>query len=119
MKRWSLEAVWLLLYIILLTGCASQMSSENLGRVWIARPLSELKEEMKSPDSYASKVGWQETTYPLADGNYVFVEPLSVDCFVHWEVNRSGIIIGYKAKGKGCKQEGVSDDYNIIKAKIK
>ncbi len=119
MKYWSFNAVWLLFHIILLCGCASQMSVEDRGRHWITRPLSELKEEMKNPDSYASKIGWKETTYPLANGNFVYVEPVSVDCSVHWEISRNSIIIGYKAQGNGCKQGGVSDDYNIIKGKIK
>jgi len=118
-KYWSFNAVGLLLYIILLYGCASQMSVEDRSRDWIARPLSELKQEMKSPDSYASKIGWKETTYPLANGNFVYVEPVSVDCSVHWEISQSGIIIGYQAKGNGCKQVGVSDDHNIIKQKIR
>ncbi len=89
------------------------MSVEDRSRDWITRPLSELKQEMKRPDSYASKIGWKETTYPLANGNFVYVEPVSVDCSVHWKISQSGIIIGYQAKGTGCKQEGVSDDYKM------
>ncbi len=112
-KYWPANAVWLLLYIILLYGCASQLSLENLSRDWIARPLSELKQEMKSPDSYASKIGWKDTTYPLPNGNFVYIQPVSADCFVHWEVNQSSIIIGYQAKGNGCKQ-GESDSITNI-----
>jgi hypothetical protein len=67
-KYWVLKAVWFLLYIILLYGCASKMSLEDLSRDWIAKPLSELNQEMKSPDSYASKIGWKETTYQLTNG---------------------------------------------------
>jgi hypothetical protein len=104
LKYWSIKAVWLLLYILLLYGCASQMSLEDLSRHWIARPLSELKQEMKSPDSYASKIGWKETTYPLPNRNFVFIQPVGADCSVHWEVNEGDIIIAYQAKGKGCKQ---------------
>ncbi len=118
-KRRSFSAVWILLYIVLLYGCASQKSFEDFGRNWITRPLSERKQEMKSPDSYASKIGWKETTYPLANGNSVYVEPVGADCSIHWEVNQGGIIIGYQAKGNGCRQGGVSDDYNIIKTKMK
>ena len=103
-KYWSVNTVWLPLYLILLCGCASQLSLEDHSREWIARPLSELKEKMKSPDSYASKIGWNETTYPLANRNFVYIEPVKADCSVHWEVNEGGIIIGYKAKGNGCKQ---------------
>ncbi len=118
-KYWSFNAVGLLLYVIFLHGCASQMSVEDLSRVWVARPLSELKQEMKSPDSYASKIGWKETTYQLANGNSVYVEPVGDDCSVHWEINRGGIIIGYQVKGSGCKHGGVSDDYHINKTKLR
>jgi len=113
-KYWSVNAVWLLLYIVLLYGCASQMSLEDLSREWITRPLSELKQEMKSPDSYASKIGWKETTYPLPNRNFVYIQPVKADCFVHWEVNEGGIIIGYQAKGNGCKQGGGPDSITDI-----
>ena len=119
MKYWPFNVVWLLLYIILLYGCASQMSLEDLSRDWIARPLSELKQEMKSPDSYASKIGWKETTYPLANGNFVYVEPVSADCSVHWEINQGGIIIGYQAKGNGCKQSEGTNNSNIENTRMR
>ena len=113
MRYWSANTAWLLLYLLLLYGCTSQMSLENLSRDWIARPLSELKQEMKSPDSYASKIGWKETTYPLPNGNFVYIQPVRTDCSVHWEVNQGGTIIGYQAKGNGCKQ-GESDSITNI-----
>jgi hypothetical protein len=92
------------------------MSHEDLGSEWVARPLAELKEEMKKPDSYASKTGWEETTYPLSNGDFVYVEPVSADCSIHWEINQKGIIIGYQAKGKGCKWQGPD---SIIKTKTR
>ena len=95
----------LLFLIVFLNGCASQMAVDEHSSEWIARPLSELKQEMKRPDSYASKKGWKETTYSLANGNYVYVEPIRDDCFMHWEINSGGIIIGYQAKGSGCGLE--------------
>ncbi|NJD55629.1 MAG: hypothetical protein FIA94_04390 [Nitrospirae bacterium] len=112
-KHLSANAVCLLLCMIFLYGCASQISLEDLSREWIARPLSELKQEMKSPDSYASRIGWKETTYPLANRNFVFVEPVGANCTVHWEINEGGIIIGYQAKGDGCKQGGPDKITNI------
>jgi hypothetical protein len=102
MKCRVLNAAWLLLCIILLGGCASQMSYEDLGSQWIARPLAELKQKMEDPGSYASKIEWKETTYPLRDGDYVFVEPIGADCSIHWKINQKDIIIGYQPKGKGC-----------------
>ena len=119
MKYWPFNVAWLLLYIILLYGCASQVSLEYLNRDWITRPLSELKQEMKSPDSYASKIGWKETTYPLANGNFVYVEPVSADCSVHWEINQDGIIIGYQAKGNGCKQSEGPNNINIENTRMR
>ena len=64
---------------------------------------------MDSPDSYASKIGWKETTYPLVNGNYVFVEPFSKDCSLHWEVTPGDTIIGYRPVGSGCDQGSSSD----------
>lgn|SRR5208283_3241812 len=107
----QLPRLWyFLLFMVLLNGCATQISVEDHSREWVARPLSELKQEMNRPDSYASKSGWKETTYPLANGNYVYVEPLREGCSVHWEVNSKDIIIGYDAKGNDCYQESLTDD---------
>jgi hypothetical protein len=97
------EKILLFLAACLFCGCASQMTVEEHTGEWIARPLSELKEEVKKPDSYASRIGWKETTYPLVNGDFVYVEPVFADCAVHWEVNPKGIIIAYQAKGKGCE----------------
>ncbi len=118
MKYLVLKGVCLVLSMVLFYGCASQKSLEDLSRVWIARPLSELKQEMKGPDSYASKIGWKETTYPLSNGNSVFVEPISADCSLHWEISQSGIIIGYVGKGDGCKREGGPEDKSIRNTQI-
>ena len=119
MKYWSFNVGWLLLYIILLYGCASQVSLNDLSRDRLARHLSELKEEMQSPDSYASKIGWKETTYPLVNGNFVYVEPVSADCSVHWEINQGDIIIGYQAKGNGCKQSEGPNNINIENTRMR
>ena len=98
-----------LLFIVFLYGCASPIYVKDHAKNWIARPLSELKQAMKSPDSYASKIGWKETTYQLANGNSVYIEPLSGDCSIHWEISPRGTIIRYRAVGSGCAQEPVSD----------
>jgi hypothetical protein len=89
--------------LISLVGCTSmEKKVDEHSSSWISRPLSELKQAMKSPDSYASKIEWDETTYPLANGYYIFVEPFSKDCFIQWKINPRHIIIGYFASGKGC-----------------
>lgn len=101
----------LLLPALVLNGCASSgMSIEEQTKEWIARPLSELKQEMSKPDSYASRSGWKETSYPLSNGNYVFIEPIREGCSINWEINSSGIIIGYNTSGKDCSEESLVDD---------
>jgi hypothetical protein len=116
----GLPRIWyFLLFTVLLNGCASQVSVADHGAEWIARPLSELKQEMSRPDSYASKSGWKETTYPLTNGNYVYVEPLRPDCLVQWEVNSKGIIIGYNTKGKDCDQEEQLTDDRLSRQKTR
>jgi hypothetical protein len=100
-----LSKAWcLLFFIVFLNGCSSRISIEEHSNEWVARPLAELKQEMKRPDSYASKIGWKEATYVLANGNFVYIEPISADCSVYWEINSGDIIIGYTAKGIGCDQ---------------
>ncbi len=103
----------LVFLMVFLNGCASQFDADLYGSEWIARPLSELKQDMSRPDSYASKSKWKESTYLLADGNYVYVEPVGDDCLMDWEINSGGIIIGYRAKGNGCKQKGVFTDLSV------
>ena len=111
-------AKWCLLLLLLFpTGCAHQLSVEELGNEWIARPLAELKQHMKSPDTYAAKIGWQEKTYPLANGYYAYVEPLSPDCSIHWSVNQRDIIVDYRATGSGCQRtsrEGSEDNMQKV-----
>ncbi|MDI6745333.1 MAG: hypothetical protein QMD07_08160 [Thermodesulfovibrionales bacterium] len=100
------EGRWCFLFLIVfLSGCASQIDVKSHVKTWIARPLSELKQAMKSPDSYASKIGWKETSYPLANGNSIYVEPLGEDCAINWQVSPRGTITGYKAVGSGCGQD--------------
>jgi len=94
-----------LLFIVFLFACTAPIYIKDYAKNWIARPLSELKQAMKSPDSYASKIGWKETTYPLANGNSVYIEPLSENCSIEWEISPRGTIIRYRAEGSGCEQE--------------
>jgi len=98
-----IKKICFVLFIILLSGCTYEVPVEDLSNEWISRPLDELKQAMKSPDSYASKIGWQEKTYPIANGYFAYVEPISPDCSIHWSVNQRDIIVDYRAIGKGCK----------------
>jgi hypothetical protein len=96
-KKWGF-----LLLLVLIYGCATQLYVDEHADGWISRPLSDLKETMSRPDSYASKIGWQETTYPLSNGYYVFVEPVYQECSVHWKINPRDMIVGYSVSGEAC-----------------
>ncbi len=99
-----------LLFAVFLYGCASQqLVLENHKNEYMARPLTELKRALNKPGSYPSTIGWKETTYPLANGNYVYVEPLSKDCSLHWEINPEDTIVGAETKGSGCGEYKDSD----------
>ena len=69
----------------------------------MGRPVAELQEIISSPTSHASKIEWKETTYQLNNGNWVYVTPDVKDCFIHWEINPDGIIVGYRLEDEGCK----------------
>jgi len=98
-KKWGF-----LVLLVFFCGCATPLYVEDYTNQWISRPLSELRQAMNRPDSYASKIGWKETTYSLANGYYVLVEPLSEQCSVHWNINPRDKIVGYQAVGSGCEQ---------------
>lgn len=91
-------------FLLFVSACASpQRSIESRGEEWISRTLPELKEAMARPDSYATKIRWKESTYPLVNNDIVFIEPVDSECFIHWKVRPSGLIVGYKAVGKACE----------------
>ncbi|HTZ17681.1 MAG TPA: hypothetical protein VMB78_04505 [Dissulfurispiraceae bacterium] len=92
----------LLFMVVLFCGCAARQYTDDFGNEWISKPLSELKQAMSRPDSYASKIGWHETTYPLANGYYGFVQPIDKDCFINWKINPRDMIVGYSTSGTHC-----------------
>lgn len=92
-----------MILMLLSQGCLSQIVSKTeYTKNMIGVPIEKLKEAIARPESYPSSIGWQEKTYTLDNGNWVYVEPVRPDCFIHWEVNSNGIIIGYKTEGKRC-----------------
>ena len=85
---------WLFIgFLLALCGCVSQiMSLREYTKAWVGQPI----------ERKAASIGWKETTYSLDNGNRVYVEPDRKDCFIHWEVNPEGIIVGSRTEGKGC-----------------
>jgi len=112
----GMKKFFFLALLLSLLGCTSmEKKVDEHSSSWISRPLSELKQAMKSPDSYASKIDWDETTYPLANGYFIFVEPFRRECFIEWKINQRNIIIGSFAKGRGCGTVHETDaDVSVI-----
>lgn len=100
----TIKAIALIfLAVILLNGCVSQIVSvEEYRRDWVGQPVAELKIIIDRPTSHASRMGWKESTYKLADGNRVYVTPERTDCYIHWEINQQGIIVNSRTEGKRC-----------------
>ena len=93
--------------VLLIAGCGSQVAPiREYKRSWVGYPVSELKAAEARPsvlDDYKQKIGWTETTYKLANGNWVWVELAWKDCFIHWEVDPNGMIVDSRTEGKSCK----------------
>ena len=68
----------------------------------VGRPYEQYRRLQQSPGSYASRIGWQEKSYELPNGNRMYVDPMKPQCTVYWEVNKVGTIVGYKAEGIQC-----------------
>jgi len=71
----------------------------------VGRNISVVRDLVRRPGSYASTVGWQERTYTLPDGHWVYVEPDRQNCEIHYEVDGSNIIVGYTPMGTGCQHQ--------------
>jgi hypothetical protein len=65
-------------------GCFRNIPSiEEYTNYWIGKPIEDMREIVSSPESYGSRIGWQESTYKLANGNWVYIEPDKKDCNIH------------------------------------
>lgn len=100
-----MHTVPLLLLVAGLGACsASQVPAldDYAGSV-VGRNISVVRDLVGRPGSYASTVGWQEKTYTLPDGHWVYVEPDRANCEIHYEVDGEDIIVGYTPVGSGCQ----------------
>jgi len=92
--------LFIVFMIVLINGCLRTIPTiKEYTDYWIGRPISEMKQLVLMPQSYGSRIGWKEKTYQLENGNWVYVEPDSKNCLIHWEVNPQGFIVGYKLEG--------------------
>ena len=89
-----------------LTACSSQIPSlKDWADAVVGKNVSVLRELAKPKESYSSRVGWQETTYTLPNGNWVYVQPDRPHCEIHFEVNGQNLIVGYTPVGAGCRYQ--------------
>ena len=93
----------ILLLVFLFGGCLYNIPTiQEYTKHWIGRPIEDMRRIVYHKESYASQIGWQEKTYKLDNGNWMYVEPDKKDCFIHWEVDQQGIIVGYRLEGNSC-----------------
>jgi hypothetical protein len=78
---------------------------KEYGEGLIGQNVSVIRGLTESPNSYATRIGWQEKTYPLPNGYWVYVQPDRPNCEIHFEVNGEDIIVGYTPVGRGCKHQ--------------
>ena len=97
----------LLLLTVSLEACSiSQIPTirEYAGGL-IGQNVSVVRSLTEGKTSYASRVGWQEKTYPLANGHWIYVQPDRPNCEIHFEVNGEDLIVGYTPMGSGCQYQ--------------
>ena len=113
---------WLFVGFLLgLYGCPSVPTLGSYIRNGIGISIDKHREAESRPniwDDYKAKIGWKETTYQLDNGNWVWVEVDSKDCFIHWEVNPQGIVVGAHTEGNGCRSGGVLFGRSCITAGV-
>jgi hypothetical protein len=109
--KFKLPPRWfILLLLVFLAGCASQsVFIEERGENWLARPVDDLRKDIARPDTYASKSKAKEETYPMAEGYYGLVEPISSGCAIYWRINPRNKVVGYEAKGNSCDTRTTKD----------
>lgn len=97
----------LLPLVAALTACsASQIPTlEDYADSAVGQNISVVRDLVRRPGSHATTVGWQEKTYTLPNGHWVYVEPDRANCEIHYEVDGEDIIVGYTAVGTGCAHQ--------------
>lgn len=96
----------LFLLSLSLSGCMAQIPTlQDYGNSAIGLNISVIRDLVRRPGSRASQQGWQEQTYPLPNGHWVYVEPDRPNCEIHYEVSSADIILGFTPVGTGCKYQ--------------
>jgi hypothetical protein len=91
---------------LLLGACGPQIPTlREYAESAIGRDIAVVQAVVRQPGSYASSVGWQERTYPLPNGHWVYVEPDRPGCEIHYEVDGGNVVVGYTPMGSGCAHQ--------------
>jgi hypothetical protein len=86
----------------IIAGCPSVPSVKDWADKAIGSPINNLFEAARRPGSYIFRNDKQIQKYQLENKNFIYIEPVGDNCNVHWEVNSSGIIVGYRLEGSRC-----------------
>lgn len=88
----------------ILNGClVSQIQPvSKIANDMIGEPLDRIIAINEAPESYASRIKWQEKKYKQPDGGWIYITPMRRDCLVEWHTNSNGIVTGYKTIGERC-----------------
>lgn len=92
----------LFFFMAYVSGCSPYPSLQGYRKSSIGMSIEQKRAMLERKGSYASQIGWSEQTFNLSNGHWVYVEPDSPECFIHWEVNPEGIIIDSQVKGQRC-----------------
>lgn len=96
------RAILILSFLLALNGCISQIAPLNeSAQKWIGHHVKELEKASELP-SHQPRDRWPWTTYQLDNGNLAYVDSIRANCYIHWEINPQGIIVGYKTEGNRC-----------------
>ena len=104
---WQALTALLLAASMQLGGCVSQiLPVDEWANGAIGQPVQVLIDLVKRPrdpkrDPTAGFL-WKPKAYTLPNGNSVYLIQERRDCFVHFEVNRKQIIVGYRLEGTTC-----------------
>lgn len=97
-NSWKVASVALSL---LLWGCVNYIPTfKEWSSGLIGAPIRPLVEATQREGSFASRMGWEDRRYTLANGNWVYVFPAGRDCIVHAEVGGDDIIVNYWTEGR-------------------
>ena len=92
---------------LVLAGCAASQIPpiDTYANTFVGRNVAVLRDLVRRPDERSRTVGFQERTYSLANGHWVYVEPDRRNCEIHYEVDGEDIIVGWTAVGSGCANQ--------------